>query len=218
MNEGYLSWSQYAPFRLAPRLAGVDLSRLLRSIGTRPSPAGVGIDMLDGGTVYQRQPMATGAAATRSAVEIDLEFSVATRDDLDTIRRMHQLCRMDAQTLTLWDIQEDVWMISGALVTSWSLSRDAEPLPPETPSGRLIDASGAETMLTLVAGTPSAGEIAVAVDSATTADLTASAGSLLCVRYYPRRLVLASELEEALAGSDHDLTARLTLREHLPSR
>lgn len=217
-DEGYLSWSSYQPFALPPRLAGFDLSRRLRSVSARSADAGLPIAMLDGGTVVQVQPMSPLYSSSFGAQVFDLEFSAASREDVDAIARLHALCRIGAPELLLWDVLEDIYLIGSTARTAWPLSRSSAALAPEVSSGRILHADGTVTDLTLVSASPTGTEIAIDTDEATTDDLSAYVGDLLSVRYYPVRLVAASELSEAVSGSDHDYTVTLTLSEHLPSR
>lgn len=213
--QGPLTWGSFAPYERAPRIAGRDLSGRFGDVRITPVDAGIGLEMLDRGSVFQVEPARAGASLSRAPEEITISFSAVTEEDARLAGLIAASCRNSVQELILWDVFSDYWPITATLRTAWAMSRRSAPTPPDVHSGRILATDGSSvTNLTLVLGTPAAGEIAVAGTTATTDDLTASAGGLLEVRYYPIRMVqgVGFTSEAAEAGS---LRFEMTFREWL---
>jgi hypothetical protein len=206
----------FQPFVRPPRFAEVELSTRLASIRITPSDAGIVIPMLDGGKVSQTEPLPEGASLSRASQEIALSYSAATEEDSRLAGMVEAMCRGgELVPLTIWSVVSDYWPITATLRTSWPLSRRSAPTPPDVHSGRVLHADGTKTDLTLISGTPSAGQIAIADGIATTDDLTAYAGAFLEVRYYPIYMIASvSRTEEA--SEPGSLAFELTLQEWLP--
>lgn len=213
-DQGPLSWQAFSPFVRPPVFAGIALSNRLASIRIDPVPAGVEIPMLDGGSVSQVEPQPEGASLSRATQEVTLGFSAATEGDSRLAGYLAALCREGPQSCVLWNVHSDYWRIGAETRTSWTLSRDSAPTPPDVHSGEIIGADGSVTSLTLVGGAPGAGEISISGSTATTANLAASSGSLLHVRYYPVFQVVSVLRSQDYAESGN-LAFELTLREWL---
>lgn len=188
-SQGPLTWEAFAPFTRAPIFAGIPLSGRLSSLRVTPADAGISILMLDGGAVFQAAALPDGASLSRAAQEIELSYVAATEEDSRIAGWISAKCREDVQPLTLWDVASDYWPITAAPRLTWALSRDSASLPPDVHSGEILRPDGTRTALTLVMGAPSTGQIAVSGRVATTPDLSADAGAMLHVRYYPIRWV-----------------------------
>jgi len=213
-NQGPLTWEAFRPAVRPPTIAGMTLSGCLATIRAAEVDAGIAIPMLDGGSVAQVEPLPEGASFSRAPSEITLTYAAATEDDSRIADLLGALCREAPQPAILWNVVSDYWRIGAAARTSWPLSRDSAPTPPDLHSGEIMAADGTRTALTLVSGTPGAGQIGVSGGTATTPDLSAQAGGLLCVRYYPIYMVAG-----VTRGSDYSeaglLSFELTLREFL---
>lgn len=213
-NQGPVTWEKFAPFERAPRFAGIDLSGRLTSVRISPTDSGILIPMLDGGAVFQTTPLPDGASLSRATEEIALSFSAVTEEDARLAQFLAAKCRLDPQELIVWDVFSDFWPITATLRTSWPLSRPSAATPPDVHSGRIVAADGTVTALTLITGTPGAGQIAISGDVATTADLTAAAGGMLEVRYYPIRLIAGVNRTQD-SSEPGSLSFELTLQEWL---
>jgi hypothetical protein len=205
----------FQPFVRPPRFAGFDLSARLASHRKAPEDSGIAIEMLDGGKVFQSEPLPVGASLSRSSEEFSVSFSAATEEDSRLAGLIAARCKEEPQELIAWNVVSDYWPITATLRTSWPLSRRSAPTPPDVHSGRVLHADGTKTDLTLISGAPTAGQIAIADSLATTDDLTAYAGAFLEVRYYPIYMIASvSRTEEA--SEPGSLAFELTLQEWLP--
>jgi len=215
IDQGPISWERYAPFARPPLFAGRPLSSRLATIRIDPAPSGIELPMLDGGSVFQVELLPADASLSRASSEITLTYAAATEEDSRAADLLGALCREDVQPVILWDVFSDYWRIGGTTRTSWGLSRESAPAPPDVHSGEIIAPDGSITALTLVSGTPDSGEIAVSGSTATTADLSGLAGSLLHVRYYPVRYVASITRSQDYSEAGL-MTFDLTFREWLP--
>lgn len=213
-SQGPIGWQRSAPFVRPPRFAGINLSSRLASVRISPIDSGILIPMLDGGAVFQTTPLPDGASLSRATEEIALTFSAATEEDSRLAGFLAAKCRLEPQELICWDVFSDYWPITATVRTSWAMSRRSAPLPPDVHSGRVLHADGTMTNLTLIAGSPGTGEVAVLGSVATTADLTAYAGGMLEVRYYPIRMIAGVNRTQD-ASEPGVLNFELTLQEWL---
>lgn len=213
-NQGPLTWL-VAPFMRPPTFAGIALSGCLASIRIDPVEAGIALPMLDGGRVFQVEPLPANASLARAEQEITLAYAAATEEDSRLADMLAALCRQDPQPIVIWDVISDYWRIGAEARTTWPLSRGSAPTPPSVHSGEIIAADGSRTALTLVGGAPGSGDIMIADGVATTADLSAQAGGIVEVRYYPIRMI--GGVTRSQDSSETGLMSfELTLREWLP--
>lgn len=180
-------------------------------------PVGGLIPAADGTTSYQVRGGDERPLSARGEISIDLV--VTTEADYMLLRGI--LAQAAAAPLRLWlDLpMVESWVIATAR-TSWPLRRATafDLVPIATYSPRAFVGT---TELTLVATSPpTAGEffVSAAVASAEieTADLSASAGELLTLRYHPLRELGQVEVQWAHADEDVGMwTVSITAQEHV---
>lgn len=205
---------------------GRPLSQCMISVQSSGPASGIAIEMLAGGSVYQRSPAHRRAPLSLEPEDLTLEFQADSEDSWHAWRAAKALSHAQPVEFFFgWPI-EDTWSIlDGA--TSWQLSRTLPfgLVSPATfaPRAFLCDVQGpAEEEMTLVtSGTPGAGELkfdpAANSISVETADLSAEVGRLLVFRYYPLRLVRVESLEQDYSR-ENDLVYTAELAEVVPER
>jgi hypothetical protein len=207
-------------------LMGQELLQCPASIGFDHPSAGIGIEMMAGGVVYQRTPAQLAAPLDLDAVSCSIDFQGDSEESYYAWRRARSVAQ--AAPVAFWIAwpHEDVWAVRDAS-TTWTLSRSLafDLVSPVTyaPRAFLRDLQGSTmTELTLItSGTPGAGEMkydaAAASFTVETADLSASVGRVLVLRYHPLRLVRIEGLSEAM-GEPNDLQYTVDLAEVVPFR
>jgi hypothetical protein len=205
---------------------GQELLQCPASIGFDHPSSGIGIEMLQGGVVYQRTPAHLAAPLSLEAVSCSIDFQGDSEESYYAWRRALSIAEVAPVTFWIAWPHEDVWLVRDAS-TTWTLSRSLafDLVSPVTyaPRAFLRDLQGsAMTELTLItSGTPGAGELKFNASAASftveTADLSAEIGRALVFRYHPLRLVRIESLSEAM-GEPNDLQYTVDLAEIVPAR
>ncbi|MEM1181170.1 MAG: hypothetical protein AAGM22_22700 [Acidobacteriota bacterium] len=183
---------------------------------------GTVIPMHGGGTTYQSTPPSRWAPLTVNAERLDIGLTPTSLDEHSRLLRLAPRSR--DRPLEVW-IEEpfvERWVIPVEPKATWTLSRSM-PWPlvsPEThPLEAWITSGAAETPLAVVQGTTAgAGQLAYSLDDVTqvvTADLSASAGQYLELRYWPLRLFSIAVAREVTVDS---VELELEFVEHIPER
>lgn len=224
---GYLTWTSRV-LREPPILAGYPLAEGLFTLATSEPTAGLGIDMLGGGAVYQRTPAHRFAPLDLAPEVFALNVQTTHEGDYFRLRRLRSLAQAEPVPCFLEDPREDMWIVPPDAQTEWTLSRSLPfgtvPFAQYRPRAWLVDLPQQfdETELSVVtAGPPS--EDQVVVDPTTdaeiieTADLSTHAGRALVLRYHPLRWVTVEAVSRSIE-TPNGLDFEITLREHVPAR
>lgn len=217
-SGGPLFWE--SPFFTGPRvLMGQALGECFGSYSEESPGSGMVIDLLAGGSVYQRSPAHRRAPLSLLPAEIELSFKADLEDSFHAFERARAVGEYEPVTLWFARPMEDHWLVSGA-ETTYTLSRElgfgAVATGRFLPRAWLRDRQGAtateQTIITT--GTPAAGEVKIdpAANSIVieTPDLSAEVGRLLVLRYYPIRLVRVTDLSlDSDAPNDMEYTVSL---------
>jgi len=203
-----------------------ELAQCPASVSFDRPPAGIGIEMLAGGVVFQRTPAQLAAPLDLEAPTSTIEFQGDSEESWYAWRRALAVAQVVPVEFWIAWPHEDAWLIRNDS-TTWTLSR-ALPFglvsaAAYAPRAFLRDLQGpGATELTLItSGTPGSGELkydpasnAITVE---TSDLSAEVGRLLLLRYHPLRFVRLEGLSEAM-GEPNDLTYSVDLAEVVPAR
>lgn len=227
-GESYFDWN-HVLLRVPPIIDGWQMSDCFVSFDAQKPRAGTAIEMLEGGSVYQRTPRQANAPLDLEPETYSFSVQAGIEEDYFHVRRLFGTAHYQPVQVFLEDPIEDVWVIPSYSRSLWVLSRF---LPFGTvayagyaPQAWIADnprsGSAQEELTVINTGTAVANEIYVSdfenASTVQTGDLSAHAGRLLILRYHPLRELVLDEFTRAI-GEPGKLEWKMSMTERIPNR
>lgn len=223
---GPANWAQ--PYLDAPPiLNGWQLPEGIRTWKLSvPDGSGIVVPLHTGASVYQESPTSPGAPLSCDPEDWSVEFFGSVESVFWRVRRLAAQARYRPIQAVIKSPIEDAWVIPTTAKTTWVLSRSLaydQLTYASFPARAFVcdNYGSSETELDLVTAAPGAGEVQMsqttAAASIVTPDMTADAGRLLVLRYFPTRYFKVSSWDAGMSRNN-DLPYSLGLSEHVPVR